>query len=57
MDGAAREVNARVQDLKMKLLGRGDIWRVNQLLYMDDTVLIGESRENLQRLLNEFDNV
>ena len=30
---------------------------MNQLLYADDTVLFGNSRENLQPLLNEFDNV
>ena len=31
-----------------------DIWRVNQLLYVDDKVLIGNSRENLKQLLDEF---
>ena len=35
----------------------GSVWRVNHLLYADDTVLIMNSRENLQRLPNEFDNV
>ena len=29
---------------------------MNQLLYADDTVLFRNFRENLQRLLNEFDN-
>ena len=50
---------------KCRVLGRGvelvgwegDVWRVNQLLYADDTVLIGNSRENLQRLMDEFDIV
>ena len=42
----------------MELVGwEGDVWRVNQLLYADDTVLIGNSRENLQRLMDEFDIV
>ena len=35
----------------------GNIWRVNQLLYAGDTVLNGNSRENLQQLLNELDDV
>ena len=40
------------------MIGReGNVWRVNQLLYADDTVLIGDTSENLQRLLNAFDNV
>ena len=30
---------------------------MNQLLYADYTVLIGNSRENTQQLLNEFVNV
>ena len=31
--------------------------RLNQLFYADDTVLIGNSREDLQRLLDVFDIV
>ena len=30
---------------------------MNQLLYADDTGLLGDSKENIQQLLNEFDNV
>ena len=30
---------------------------MNQLLFADDTVLIENSREDLQRLMNEFDIV
>ena len=58
MDGVVREVNERVLGWGVELIGQeGDVWRVNQLLYADDTVLFGNSRENLQHLLNEFDNV
>ena len=35
----------------------GNTWRVNQQLYADDTVLIGESEENLRELLKEFNSV
>ena len=31
---------------------RGNDWRVNQLLYVDVTVLLGDSKENIQRLLS-----
>ena len=59
MDGVVRDVNARVlvgRGLMLKDQGPND-WRVNQLLYADDTVLLGDSKENIQRLLNEFDKV
>src|SRR5215469_2616061 len=32
-------------------------WRVNMLLYADDTVLIGETEESLQRLVTSFDRI
>ena len=58
MDGVVREVNARVQERGVEMIGQeGNVWEVNQLLYADDTVLIGDSKESLQRLLNEFNNV
>ena len=57
MDGAVREVNERVLGRGVELVGHeGDVWKVNQLLYADDTVLFRNSRESLQQLLNEFDN-
>ena len=58
MDGVVREVNERVLGRGVESLGQdGNVWRVNQLLYADDTVLVRNSIENLQQLLNEFDNV
>ena len=58
MDGVIREVNERVLGRGVELVGReGDVWRVNQQLHVDDTVMFGNSRENLQQLLKEFDNV
>ena len=42
MDGVIREVNERVLGKGVELLGpEGNVWKVNQLLYADDTVLIG----------------
>ena len=35
----------------------GNNWKVNQLLHADVTVLLRDSKENIQRLLNEFDRV
>ena len=32
----------------------GDQWRVNMLLYADDTVLMGETEESLRKLVTLF---
>ena len=40
----------------MKLLGQeGNFLKVNRLMYADDTVMFGNSTENLQQSLNEFE--
>ena len=58
MDGVVREVNARVIGRGLMFIDQGgNNWRVNQLLYADDTVLLGDSKENIQRFLNEFGKV
>ena len=50
MDGVVREVNERVLDGGVELLGQeGNVSKVNQLLYADDTVQTGNSRENLHQ--------
>ena len=57
MDGVVREVNERLLGRGVELVGQeGDVWRVNQL-YADDAVLLGNSRQNLLWLLDEFDSV
>ena len=33
------------------------MWKVNQLLFADDTVLVAESEEDLQKLVTEFERV
>ena len=58
MEGVVREVNAKVLGRGLMLKDQEDKdWRVNQLLYADDTFLLGDSKENIQKLLNEFDKV
>ena len=48
MDEVVSEVNERVLGRGVELVGwEGDVWRVNQLLYADDTVLIGNSIERI----------
>ena len=56
MDVVVKEVNVRILGRRLRLIdhARENDWRVNQLLYSDDTVLLEYSKENIQRLLNEF---
>ena len=52
-----REVNARVMNRGVRLEDNGQEWSVNSLVYADDTVLMAESREGLERLVTEFAGV
>src|SRR5215469_17676938 len=59
MDSIVREVKRECMEEELNLLSeRGGIqWRVNMLLYADDTVLMGETEELLQRLVTSFDRI
>ena len=58
MDGVVREVNAKVQGAGLPLVdGSGREWRINQLLFADDTALVADSVEQLRRLVVEFERV
>ncbi len=58
MDGVVREVNANVQGEGLVMLGMdGGEWRINHLLFADDTALVAGSEENLKRLVEEFGRV
>lgn len=58
VDGVVREVNARVLGRGLKLVGENDHeWEVNQLLFADDTVLVADTEEKLDRLVTEFGRV
>ena len=54
MNGVMREVNARVMNRRMRLGDNGWEWSVNSLVYADDTLLMAESPEGLERLVIEF---
>ena len=49
MDSVFREVNAKVLGRELSMISQGGKrLRVNQLLYADDTVLLGNSKESIQ---------
>ena len=49
MNGVVRGVNTRVWGRELEMIGQGgNVWRVNQLSYADDTVLIEDSEEKLR---------
>ena len=57
MEGVMREVNARVMGKGVRLEHSGYEWRINSLIYADDTVLLAETEEGLRRMVGEFDKV
>ena len=58
MDGVVREVNMRVMERGMSLQVRdNEEFRLNQLLFADDTALVAGSEEELNRLVQEFGRV
>ena len=57
MDGVVKEVDARVMGRGVDLEWEGQKWKINKLLYADDAVLMADSEENLQRMVNVFEGV
>ena len=58
MDGVVREMNARMarEGVRLKNADGGE-WRLNQLLFADDTALVADSEEALRQLVVEFGRV
>ena len=58
IDGVVREVNARVSGRGLELVNENGVrWEICQLLFADDTALVADSEEKLQRLVTEFGRV
>jgi len=59
MDSIVREVKRECVEEGLNLQSErgGDQWRVNMLLYADDTVLMGETEESLRKLVTVFHRV
>merc|ERR1712002_652821 len=59
MDRVMKEVRERVGDVGATLWDarRNCEWKVEWLMLADDTVLVGDSKEKLERLVQEFGNV
>ena len=55
-DRVVREVNERAAGKGVGLRdGNGVGWEIKQVLYVDDTVLVKETREHLRHILNKFE--
>ena len=51
-----RQVNDRAMGIGAKLRDKNGVgWEIKQLLYADDTLLVAETRENLQNIMSEFE--
>ena len=58
IDGVVREVNALVLGKGLKLVdGNDNEWELNQLLFVDDTVVVTDSEKKLCQLVTEFGRV
>ena len=58
MDGVVREINARLEGRGLGLIGDDrQPWKLNQILFADDTALVADSEEALQQLVTEFGRV
>ena len=54
-DGVVKEVNAQVLGKGLKLVdGNDNEWELNQLLFVDNTVVVADSERKLCQLVTEF---
>ena len=55
IDGVVREVKSRLENGGASMVGEdGSIWKLCQLLFADDTVLVADSEFKLRQLILEF---
>ena len=58
IDGVVREINACVLGRTLNLVdGSHNEWELNQLLFVDDTVVVANSERKLCQLVIEFECV
>ena len=58
IDGVVREVNVLVFGRGLKLVdGNDNEWELNQLLFMDDTVVVADSERKLCQLVTDFGRI
>jgi len=57
MDGVVREMKAKVGNVGVEMSIDKSKWKLNTILFADDTVLLAESEKDLQKLVNEFSTV
>ncbi|KAK7073922.1 hypothetical protein SK128_008435 [Halocaridina rubra] len=58
MDGVGREVNELVLNRGLELVAEdGRLWKLNQLLFTDDTILVADTENDLNHLVTKFINV
>ena len=58
MDGVVRHVNVRVLEKGLELQSvNGGRFKINQVLFADDTALVADSDEKLCRLVGEFGRI
>ena len=57
MDAAVKKVKEKVGDVGVTLQDerRNIEWMVDRLMFADDTVLLGDSEEKLERLIQELE--
>jgi len=57
MDGVIREMKAKLGKVGAKLNVEGEDWWLITSLFADDSVLMAESEKELQKIVDEFNNV
>ena len=55
MDGVGKKVNARILGRSLSLVNSDNgEWKINQLLFADDTAVVADSEEKFCQLVEEF---